>query len=59
LIKAIIQDHKKYVTCTKVRGGYTCIARGQTNDVRKTINEFLESIIYLERVSRSLGARVG
>ncbi|MEM0141545.1 MAG: hypothetical protein QXN66_05890 [Thermoplasmatales archaeon] len=36
-----------------------CVVSGNANDVRKTINEFLESINYVESISSSLDARVG
>ena len=59
IIRAISADHARYIKCKKTKDGYSCSVRGQTNDVRKTINEFLESILYLEKVSESLDARVG
>lgn len=59
IIRAIIEDHKKYIKCRKTDDGYRCSVKGSPNDVRKTLNEFLESVVYLERVSESIEARVG
>lgn len=59
ILKSIIQDHAKFIRCRKTKEGFCCIAEGQANDVRKTLNEFLESLIYMERVSETVNARVG
>ncbi len=47
-------DHERYIRCSRTEYGYECETKGKTNDVRKTLNEFLESVLYLERVSEKL-----
>lgn len=54
IIRAIMADHDKYIRCSRTEDGYLCETKGKTNDVRKTLNEFLESVLYLERVSEKL-----
>ncbi len=54
IIRSIRADHDKYITCRKTKEGYLCTVKGGTNEVRKTLNEFLESILYLERVAEKL-----
>ena len=54
IIRAIKADHSKYISCRRTKSGFMCSVNGNANDVRKTLNEFLESIVFLERVSESL-----
>ncbi|MGC8645798.1 MAG: hypothetical protein ACP5UO_06050 [Thermoplasmata archaeon] len=57
--RAIKADHERYIKCRLTNGRLICHVVGSPNDVRKTLNEFLESIIYLERISAKIDARVG
>ncbi|MEM0130388.1 MAG: hypothetical protein QW100_03795 [Thermoplasmatales archaeon] len=57
--RAIMKDHEKYVKCRISRGKAICRVTGNPNDVRKTLNEFLESVNYIESISVALDARVG
>ncbi|MEM1813834.1 MAG: hypothetical protein QXE04_00940, partial [Thermoplasmatales archaeon] len=50
VIRAIIKDHEKYVKCRVSRGKAICKVSGSPNDVRKTLNEFLESVNYIESI---------
>lgn len=59
LVKTIIPENRKYIKFRKVRDGYVCHIKGDTNNVRKTINEFLESLIFVEKVAMETDARVG
>lgn len=59
LVKTVIPENKKYIKFRKVKDGYILHLRGETNNVRKTINEFLESLIFIEKVAKETDARVG
>jgi hypothetical protein len=59
LVKSIIDDHKKFIKCRRTKSGFSCSVSGQSNDVRKTINEFLESLAFIEKTSEVIDARVG
>jgi len=50
LVESVMPDHLKYITCTESNETIICKAHGTTNDVRKTVNEFLESLNFMERI---------
>lgn len=58
-IESIIPENRKYMSFRKTKYGYICHISGNANDVRKTLNEFLESLIFIERVAEVVDARVG
>lgn len=59
IVKSLIDDHSKFIKCRKLNDSFHCTTEGSANDVRKTLNEFFESLIYLEQVSKTVDARVG
>lgn len=50
IIKSILPDHQKYVNCEENSDAIICSIHGQAKDVRKTINEFLESVEFVEKI---------
>lgn len=59
IVKSLIDDHSKFMKCRRLNDSFHCTTEGNANDVRKTLNEFFESLIFLEEVSKAMDARVG
>ncbi len=51
IIKSVLPDHLKYIKCEEKDDVVICSVHGTEKDVRKTINEFLESIEFVEKIS--------
>ncbi len=59
-INSIMPDHERYIKCQEMEGSIICIAKGNPNDLRKTVNEFLESLIFvidLENLSGNISSK--
>lgn len=58
-IESIMPENRKYMSFRKTKYGYICHISGDANNVRKTLNEFLESLMFIEKVAEVTDARVG
>ncbi len=58
-VEAVIPENRKYIQFRKTKYGYICHISGDVNNVRKTLNEFLESLMFIEKVEETTDARVG
>ncbi|MCL4412962.1 MAG: hypothetical protein M1526_06395 [Candidatus Thermoplasmatota archaeon] len=59
IVRSILPENRKYIKCRKSKSGFLCRVSGDANNVRKTINEFLESVMFIDKVNNDLKARVG
>ncbi|MGC8546312.1 MAG: hypothetical protein ACP5MU_01455 [Thermoplasmata archaeon] len=58
-IESIMPENRKYMSFRKTKYGYICHISGDANNVRKTLNEFLESLMFIEKIAEVTDARVG
>ncbi len=58
-VKSVIPENKKFIRFRKIKNGYACHISADPNNARKTINEFLESLMFIEQVKKEMDARVG